>query len=305
MTVRTVSMGAPFRWLMKAVDVGRRNPGALFGGFALVALIGLVPTVLQMVLQATLPGQPTLMWSLYALAMLASLLAMPPLMGAAIRMLHACETGQPASAFDVFDGFRDVPFGVRMVLTSLLLLAMYAAILGVLFLLMPGKELMIEVFSRSMSTPPGAEPDLTGLPPFDPADLPWMLLWFLGTMIVMLATMHVQMLAYCHAALGGHGPVSAVAGGLAGALKNVLPLLVFMLAMLVVGFVAAVVVGLVVGLLAVVLAMVSPVLAGVVLLPVYLAVILVVYVVMFGFYYHGWREIFGEPAADPMDAIAA
>lgn len=305
MTARNVSIGAPFRWLTKAVDVGRRNPRALFGGFAILTVVGMVPTVVQMVLQTLLPEQMVLMWSLYALVMVAALVAMPPLTGAAIRMMHACETGQPASAMDVFNGYRDSAFAVRMVLTTLLLTAMYLLIVGVLLALMPGKELMIEVFSRSMATPPGGQPDMSDLPDFDPADLPWMLLWFLGAGLVMIATMHVQMLAYCHAALGGHGPVASVAAGLAGSLKNVLPLFVFMLAMLAIGFVAALVLGVVVGLLAAVLIMVSPVLAGVVMVPIYLGVLLLVYVMVFGFYYHAWREIFGEPAADPMDAIAA
>mgnify|MGYP001032699192 CR=1 FL=1 len=39
--------------------------------------------------------------------------------------------------------------------------------------------------------------------------------------------------------------------------------------------------------------------------PVYLATILLLIIVLYGFYYHAWRGIFGEPAADPMDAIAA
>jgi len=47
------------------------------------------------------------------------------------------------------------------------------------------------------------------------------------------------------------------------------------------------------------LGLVSPVLAMVVVLPVYLVLMLALYVVMFGFYYHGWREIFGEPAEAP------
>lgn len=305
MTARTVSIGAPFSWLMKAFDVGRRNPRALFGGFAILMVVGLVPTVVQMALQAALPEQPALMWSLYALVMLASLVAMPPLTGAAIRLLHACETGQPATAFDVFDGYRDSAFAVRMVLTSLLLMVMYLAIVAVLFAFMPAKELMIEVITRAFTAPPGGQPDMSGLPQFDPADLPWMLLWFLGSAAVMFVTMHVQMLAFCHAALGGHGPVSALSAGLVGSLKNAVQLFLFVLAMLVVFFVVAFVLALVVGLLAVVLAMVSPVLAGVVLVPVYLVCILLFYVVLFGFYYHGWRDIFGEPAADPMDAIAA
>lgn len=32
---------------------------------------------------------------------------------------------------------------------------------------------------------------------------------------------------------------------------------------------------------------------------------LVLVIVLYGFYYHAWREVFGEAAADPMDAIAA
>ena len=304
MTARTVSMGTPFAWLMKAIDVGRRNPRALFGGFALLLLISLIPTVVQMVLQTVLADSPVLMWSLYGLVMLASVLAMPPLTGAAIRLLHACETGQPAGALDVFDGYRDSGFALRMVLTSLLLFAFYVLIMGLLFALMPAKEMIIEVFSRSMAVPPGGQPDMSGLE-LDPASLPWLFLWMVGAMAVMFTAMHVQLLATTHAALSGQGPVASLLSGIQGTLKNVLPLTGFTLAMLVIGFVVMLVVALVLDLLAVVLTLVSPVLAGVVLLPAYLLAILIAIVVLYGFYYHAWREIFGETAADPMDAIAA
>jgi hypothetical protein len=290
---------------MKAIDVGRRNPGALFGAFAIVLLVGLVPSGLQMVLQATLTGQPVLMWSLYALVMLASLLVMPPLMGGAIRVLHACESGQPVSALDVLQGYRDTSFAVRMVLTSLLLLLVSVVVIGLLFALLPGKELFVELFARSMSVPPGGQPDMSGLPEFDPSSLPWIFLWFVGAAMAVFTLMHAQFLAYSHAALGGHGPVDAVAAGFVGTLKNALPLTGFTLAMLVIGFVLIMIVAVVVGLLAVALTLVGPVVAGVVLVPIYLVVMLLMYVVMFGFYYHGWREIFGEMAADPMDAISA
>lgn len=304
MTARTVSIGAPFSWLMKAIDVGRRNPRALFGGFAIVMLVSLVPTVVQMVLQALLADSPVLMWSLYALVVLASVVAMPPLTGAAIRLLYACETGQPAAATDVFNGYRDSAFAVRMVLTSLLLFAFYLVILGVLYAVMPAKEMIIEIFSRSMAAPPGGQPDMTGLD-FDPASLPWLMLWMVGAMAALFTAMHVQLLTTTHAALSGQGPLDSLLGGIAGTLRNVLPLTAFTLAMLVIGFFVMLILMLVLGLLAVLLALVSPVLAGVVLVPAYLFSILLVMVVLYGFYYHAWREIFGEPAADPMDAIAA
>jgi len=304
MTARTVSIGTPFRWLMKAVDVGRRNPRALFGGFAILLLVSLVPTAVQMSLQTLLADSPVLMWSLYGLVMLAGMVAMPPLTGAGIRLLHACETGQPASALDVFDGYRDGAFAVRMVLTTLLLMALYLLIMGLLFALMPAKEMIIEVFSRSMAAPPGGQPDLSGLD-FDPASLPWLFLWVVGAMALIFTAVHVQLLATTHAALSGQGPVDSLLSGIAATLKNVVPLTAFTLAMLVIAFVVMFVLALVLGLLAVVLAMVSPVLAGVVLLPMYLGAILLMMVVLYGFYYHAWREIFGETAADPLDAIAA
>ena len=304
MTARTVSLGTPFRWLMKAVDVGRRNPRALFGGFAILMVISLVPTVVQMVVQALLADSPVVMWSLYALVMLAGILAMPPLTGAAIRLLHACETGQPASALDVFNGYRDSAFAVRMVLTSLLMFAFYVVLMGLLYLVMPAKEMIIEVFARSMAAPPGGQPDMSGLD-FDPSSLPWLFLWFVGAMAAIFTAMHVQMLTTTHAAMSGQGPVDSLYSGLLGTFKNELPLTAFTLAMLVIAFVAMMVLALVLGLLAVVLTLVSPVLAGVVLLPAYLAAVLIAMIVLYGFYYHAWREIFGESAADPMDAIAA
>ena len=304
MTARTVSFATPFRWLMKAVDVGRRNPRALFGGFAILLVIGLVPTGVQMVLQALLADRPVVMWTLYALVVLASMLAMPPLTGAAIRVLHDCETGQPASALDVFNGYRDSAFAVRLVLTSLLMFAMYVVVLAVLFAVMPAKEMMIDLFSRSLATPPGGQPDMTGFD-MDTSTLPWLFLWFVGAMAVIFTAMHMQMLTITHAALSGQGPVASLASGVIGTLKNIVPLTAFTLAMLVIAFVAMIVLGLVLGLLAVVLTLVSPVLAGVVLLPIYLAAILLGMIVLYGFYYHAWREIFGETAADPLDAIAA
>jgi len=298
-------MGAPFRWLMKAVDVGRRNPRALFGGFALLLVVGLVPSVVQLVSQFALADAPVLMWSVYGLSVLASLVLLPPVMGAAIRLLHRCETGQPAAASDLFDGYRDTAFAVRMVLTALLMMAIYLAVFVALYLLLPGKEFFVEAMMRSMAAPPGGQPDMTGMPELDPSVLPMMLLWVLGMMAAIFAMTHAYMLAFTHAALGGYGPAAAVSAGFKAMLKNVFPLLGFTLAVMVVGFLLTLILVLVIAVLATVLALVHPVLAGVVIVPVYLLVALATYVVMFGFYYHGWREIFGEMAADPMDAISA
>ena len=51
MTTRAVSPGSGWRWFRQAINLGRNNPKAVFGAVALMALIALIPSVIQMVLQ--------------------------------------------------------------------------------------------------------------------------------------------------------------------------------------------------------------------------------------------------------------
>jgi hypothetical protein len=294
-------MAAPFRWLMKALDAGRRQPRALFGGFALLLAVGMIPSVLQMAAQALFPDSPGALMVAYGLVIGLSLVLMPPLTGAAFRLLHDCETGRPAAATDIFNGYRDRGFAARMVLTSLLVMLSYVAVFLLLFTVVPGKEFFAELFMRAASTPPGGQPDMAGMPPLPPS----FLLWLLAAAALLVVLGNAYMLAFAQAAMAGHGPLAAVGSGLAGTLRNLLPLVGFFLAAMVVGFVLLLMLALVLGVVAGLLGMLSPVLALVVVLPVYLGLMLVMYVVMFGFYYHGWREIFGEPAAAPADALEA
>ena len=297
MTARSVTMAAPFRWLMKAFDVGRRQPKALFGGFALLLAVGLVPSVLQALAQALAPGA---MGVVYALVIGVSLVLVPPLSGAAFRLMHDCETGRPVAATDLFNGYRDREFAVRMILTSLLFMLAYVAVLALLITVVPGKEFFAEMLARFAAAAPGVEPDLTNLPPLPPS----FLLWLLAAAGLAVVLGSAYMLAFAQAALAGHGPAAALAGGLVATLRNLLPLVGFFLVASIVGFFALLLVALVLGVIGGVLGLVSPLLAMLVVMPVYLGLVLVLYVVMFGFYYHAWREIFGEPVAMPVDTLA-
>lgn len=299
MTARTVGMGAPFRWLMKSLDVGRRQPRALMGGFAILMAIALVPSVIQIAVQYGMQPSPSAMVAVYGAVMLLSLVLMPPLFAGGFRLIHACETGQPASATDVLAGYRDMPTAVRMVLTGLLLSVTYLAI-AALLLLLPGGQFFGELMAVAMTTPPGGQPDMTGL------EAPsGMLLWMLAAFFAVMIVGNAYLLAFAQAALADRGPVAATTDGYVAALKNILPLLGFALAVLVLGFIVLLLVVLVLGVLVGLLAVASPVLAVVVAVPVYLGLMLVMYVVMFGFYYHAWRDIFGEPVVEPGDSIAA
>jgi hypothetical protein len=303
MTVKSVDMGAPFGWFLKALDVGGKNPKALFGGFLILLLVGVLPSLVQLGIEHGLKPSLDVLLMVYGVIMLASLLLMPPITGSALRLMQACETGRPASALDVLDGYRDGGFAVRMILTSLLLLACYVAVFALLWLLMPGKEFMIELFARSAATPPGGQPDMSGMPPFPPS----FLLWLLGAFALLMVLSHVYLLAFAQAALGGQGPVAATAQGFKAVLRNLLPFIGFTLVAMIVGMVVLFIVALVLGLVLALLAAASPVLAIVIGAPVYVVLMLGLYVVMFGFYYRAWRDIFGEAPEPPpvADAIVA
>ncbi len=291
MSIRSVGMASPFRWLMKSLDIGRRQPGALFGGFALLLVIGLIPSVIQMAVQYGLQPPVPVMLTVYALVMLAGLVIMPPLAAGGFRLVHACETGQPARATDVFAVFRDRPAAVRMILTALLLMVIYVAVF-VALVLMPGGTYFGEIMQVAMTTPPGQQPDMTGLEP-----PPGLLLWTLGALFAALVVGNAYMLAFVQASLGGRGPLGATADGFMGTLKNLLPLIGFAIVLGIVGFVLLFILMLVLILVVGLLAMASPVLGMIIAIPVYLVVVLVIYVVMFAFYYHAWREIYDVPVA--------
>ncbi len=295
MSIAVVSMASPFRWLSKSLDIGRRHPGALFGGFALLLLVALLPTVLQLGLQFTLKPSPAMMLTVSVAAMLLSLLILPPLVGGAFRLVHACETGATPRAWDILALYRDPPTALRMVLTALLVVGLYLLVLAAMALL-PGATYFGQVMMVAMTTAPGAQPDLAGVVPPEGL-LAWLPVWLLALMFAAIVLTNAYMLAFAQAALGGRSPLLAVAEGLWASLKNLLPLTGIFLVLVFGGFVVVLLFAVLAGIVFAVLSLISPVLAMAVAAPVYLGLMLLMYVLMFGFYYQAWREIFGGLAA--------
>lgn len=288
MTAQKVSMGSPFEWLMRALDVGRRNPVALFLGFFLMIVVGLVPSVLQFAGDWLLGGNDSAALAIYLVSLVVSFLLMPPMVGAAFVLLDRCERGQQASPFGIFDGFRDVHFALRMILVAILFVALYLLVVAALVALLPGKEALKEIFLRALATPPGSPFDTSGLPPV-PAGLIW---WLLGAMFMFVLLGNAYMLAFAQAALGGRHVVDAVFGGFAAVFRNLLPFLGFATVTAIVGFVVLFMAAVVIGVIFMLLMAVHDGFANTVALLMYLALMLAIYVVVFGFYYHAWREIF-------------
>ena len=101
MSTRAMGPGHGWSWLARAVNLGRNNARAVIGGIALVALVALLPSLVQMLAQQALPGSPDALLAVIGLTTLVSLLVFPPLIGGALRVIDAAERGQPARPGDV------------------------------------------------------------------------------------------------------------------------------------------------------------------------------------------------------------
>lgn len=298
MSPSTVGMAAPFRWLRKALDVGRRNPKALFGAIALAILLVAAITMVQMFLQAMAQASMTGIMVVMALMTVVNWVVLPPVMGGLFRVVDATDRGLPVVATDVFNAYGRGQGGKRLILTSLVYSLAYLAF-AALMLLTPLGQFFRDYFAIALATPVGGEPDMAALQALFSNTSPATFLWLPVVAVVMFTWLHASMLALATAALREVDVATAVVAGALAALRNFLPLLGFMLAFLVAGFFVMLLVGLVLGLLLALLAMASPVLVVLVMFPLMILVMLGVYAIMFAFYYHAWREIFGladEPA---------
>ncbi|WP_147652997.1 hypothetical protein [Vulcaniibacterium gelatinicum] len=303
MTTRTLGPAAGIGWLKQALNLGRHNPAAIFGGAALllatllaaVLALGLLTGGVQLALK---PG-PGLALAMMLVTVLALLLVLAALMVGYMRLLDAVESGRAARATDVFGGFRDAGASARAIgFVLLLALVQNLLIAGLVGWLAPD---FLAWYAENLRA------SMQGVSQPPPTSLPAGFgLAFAVVLVIGLFGFAVQAVGLGQIALRGRGLGGALADGVAGAAKNLLPLLVFlvvMVAALLVLSVALVLVMLVIGLLA----KAAGAWLGIVLgLPLYLAAMLVAYVVMFGVMYFLWRDVCGQaaPPSGGNDAVA-
>lgn len=305
MTTKSVGASAGWHWILRAVNLGGSNPKAVFGGAALMlAVVIVVALVFVTAVTLLIPGTgpddaPSFAASL--LVTLPILLVMACLMVGYLRLIHAVENGQPASATGVFAGFGDMRTSLRAIAFILLLaIVQNALILGLLSVLMPD---MAKFYMQGLQLPPadGDAQQLPALPSGFGAGL--LLIW-----LVALVTYAVQAIGTGQIALAGRGVFAAIGDGLSGAFRNLPALLV----LLVVGIAATIAAGLALMLLAMLLMLLSELIGGWILVvlgvPLYFAILLAAIVIAFGVMYHLWRDICGDSAtavpATPDDSIA-
>ena len=77
MTTRVVSPGRGWSWFRQAINLGRNNPKAVFGAVALMAVIALIPSAVQLLLQHGLGLGPEAVMAVIGLTTLASIVVYP------------------------------------------------------------------------------------------------------------------------------------------------------------------------------------------------------------------------------------
>lgn len=290
MTTRAVRPGRGWGWLQQAINLGRHNPRAIFGATALMALVALIPSVLQIALQYAFKESPTATMAVMAITTVVSMVVTALLIGGLLRVIHAAESGQPTHATAIFDTFRDSHLRGRLIGFGVLMMVIYLGVFVAVISLF-GQDFMRWYWEMITSAQAMQAAGATAPPP-DLAGMPEGVgrIMAIGSLFAMFMG-GVYAVGFGQVALGDRRVGEAFADGLRGTVKNVLPIIVLAVLSVLGMFVLTLGVVLVAGIITLLVGMVSKALALVLLVPIYFGMILLMYVVMFGVMYFMWRDI--------------
>ena len=304
MDIRALPVGQGLTWFKQAIDLGGKNPRAVFGAALLLIIALYAAAMLVALAMATLvmggqavgddagPDLRLAMWVAIPLMLLVMLLV-PILLGGLMHVIREAEAGRPVRARDVFMPVR-VPRGRRLALLGLLQVAL-AAVGAALMMAVAGADYWRDYVAAMQSAMQGGVP--AQMPQPRNAGL-----LFLVQLVFNYFSYAMMLFAIPLMLFSGSGFVEALRDSLRAAVRNVganlLAGLLFIGALLV----ASLVVLLVGGLASMVGSFIHQALGGLLLLLVMLGFASVVLVVVAGAAYLAWRDTFGEGALPPPPA---
>lgn len=296
MTTRALGPAAGWSWLAKAINLGRGNPKAVIGAIALLAVIALVPSLVQVLLQQLLPVETVMV--LAGVMTLVMIVVYPLLIGGVLRVIHAAERGVPTHALAVFDTFRPSEDRVRLIAFGIVMALIYIAMFAIVISAF-GEGFMAWYMQIIQISAEFSAAGDTSKPPVYPPPPEGM-----GTMMALLMAFGlyfggVYAIGFGQVALAGRSLKQALADGFAGSLKNLLPIIVLAVLSFFGVMALSFALMLVGGLLLLIGGLIHPLVAALLVIPLYLAMLLVVYMVMFGVMYHLWRDVCADPAQPP------
>ncbi len=294
MQIRPLPISRAWEWFLEAVNLGARNPRAVFGAALLMVgtlyLLAMAGGLLAGLLGGA-SGQPgTAALLVMLLTVVAVFLLVPVLIGGLMHVIRESEVGRPVQARDLFAPLREGRAGQLAAFGSLQIAAMLLG--GVITSQLAGADYMA-AYSEAVNAI---------LQQQEPAPLPAPAhpgLLFLWQIAFNYFTTTIVLLGIALVALSGSGFLAAVRGSARAALRNIAPNLLaavlFFAAVMVAGLMLSVVGSLVL----VVLGNLFMPLALLVGLLLTFAFITAVLVIVCGGGYLIWRDTFGDAVAPP------
>lgn len=310
MEIKKISLSDLFAWLLASFRLIGNNPGKyslaslLSLSVMLVLVVGITLAMTAVFgggLAATASQQPPSLDAilpLYSGLFLVAILMAPPFMGGWLLFCQKLANGGDAQVKDLFAGFGDKPRWRKLVIYSVLSIALYLLIHVLYFGICLAAGVSSADFQRVLEAQ--MQNDTNAFSGLSTAFwLAYAGLLFLGFFLQTLF-----MLGFTQAALTDSTAGDALKAGIAGTLKNLPSLALFLLIALLVGFLALMALIVILVLIAGLLAFLNQSLAMLFGAAVYLAFILYLYPLMFTFQYYSWQGILGKAPEQPKsDAI--
>lgn len=300
MDIRKVPISQGLAWFRQAIDLGARNPRAVFGAAVLFLVALYAVALLFAIAAAVVVGQdasqatdtvPDLQAALTVAVplFLVVMLLVPILLGGLMHVIREAESGRPVRARDVFLPLR-TSAGRRLAGIGLVQVAL-TAVGGVLVAALAGDDYWRNYAAAMQAAMQGhmeqvPQPNHPGL-----LMLLQMLLNYFSYVLVMFA---IPLMLFSGARLGD-AVKATLQAGLRNLAANLLAGVMFVAALIAAGVAFAVVV-LLLGLVG---GAVHPVLGSLLVALAGLGFVAVVLVLLVGGGYLAWRDTFGEGPAAP------
>lgn len=294
-SIRKVPLSHGVQWLVRAINLGTRNPRAIFGAAVLFMAVLYLMLMLLATPARSLAGDAAPDMASVATALIPVfvilVLALPILLGGLMHVIHEAESGRPARARDLFAPLRQHKAGT-LALLGLVQIAMTVISMS-LVVWLAGQDYWARYFETLREALGGS---VTAMPEPDHP--------MLMTFVQMLSNYFSNAILLISVPLimfSGLGLADAVKRSFQASLWNlgayVLAAMVFLLGVLI----SALLVSLVAVVLANVGGLVHPAVGVMFALVLYVAYGAVVLVVLAGASYFAWRDVFASPGAEAAD----
>ncbi|MGY3266489.1 hypothetical protein [Lysobacter sp. HA35] len=294
MNVRKVPVARGVEWMKEAVNIGRRNPRAVFGAAVLFLCTLYFASVLAVLPVASrLQGRNDLsLGESVAVAIplfVVLTLVMPVLLAGLIHVMHEAENGRPTRARDLFAAFGHGR--ARPLMTLGLVQIVFNLGCVALIVLLTGPQ----YWADSMKALQGA---LSGHYIVPPEPQHPVLLFFVQILQFVFNYFSAALMLLCVPliALSNVGIVESLRLGFRASVVNLGANLLASLVFLVGFVVAAIVVTLITAVVGGIAAVIHPVLGAMIALAVWAAFAVGVLVVLVAVSYYAWRDMFDPPA---------